>query len=991
MQEVSQELNKMIADSLHIGDARPVSRVEVDRMTFIPGDVTELTMPLSYFVDMENGTEDIPTTTSGVSDLVYPVMGRTYSKSQVNSPYGMRMHPIEKRMKMHYGIDLAVTANGPAPIVAVAPGVIEAVTGKHSDNTGFGLCVRIKHDTMGCITLYAHLDSIHVTRGQKVNAGDVIGLAGNTGGSSGKHLHFEVRLNGTTRVDPAPYLSGTKSLSVSNFSALPEGTTTLTGYSGVPGAVLLKEDFTSASWNTNKKYTLSPGFLNIAKRTTITDSLGTYNCLNLPFVKGKTASQDVTWTIKLTSKDKAFLRMQFASDFDKAAGDSLKITVNGKERAIDKFNGLANDQATPDIFVDAGTSTIIIKAHWAKTASRTLRILSLTIQEAKQVFDMGTVTDDSINVFLFGAEGEKVTVPTGRFVYYDTLTVDAVQNFDMSFQYDSECAEATIVLANKDGYLSPDYNPIAFGDVPDTTPWSYYVEGFRYGVFSENTPIRIYVGFGDQLVRKFTGLIDKVDISGDGETITITARDMYKRVQGKVLTEDKQYSPTLAQYIVSNDATQSAAIEEISLKAIVAAAKSAAGEYGIDPRFLLAICKQETVFGTAGAGRPENGTYILGYGRKKPQYSGISAQMRAGADRYYKSLASRKWLITSVDTVRYFQHGGDLGTKLTWCPETEWAPNVWRYYQEICADPKYDTMAPPTAAQTDMVMNGTAWVKSSAVHDLAAHAGMIGWRMNEIDQLYPDIVLEETYLMEADERTGMVIKAVTGEEGKFTLEEANSTPTPFGWMNPFCEMNATYKAYETTVGEAISDLLKDTNMRAYCDRFGTFRLEEIRYKKPIVATYEEGRNLMGIQKTIDTSKTRSHLIITNAGDSKDSSSSGVSAMAPVAYATFVDKELYLDLKGEIRSAVVSVPWAASYAAKREVASKLFFDMKRLSRTLQVTIPGNPALEVLDRIRIVSKKTATSGVYIIKGIRDSFYADGSYVQVLDLMWSAESQI
>ena len=71
---------------------------------------------------------------------------------------------------------------------------------------GYGKCVRLLHAD-GTVSLYAHLSALSVTQGQVVQAGDLLGEEGNTGNSTGPHLHFEVRTGGTP-IDPAQWLRG---------------------------------------------------------------------------------------------------------------------------------------------------------------------------------------------------------------------------------------------------------------------------------------------------------------------------------------------------------------------------------------------------------------------------------------------------------------------------------------------------------------------------------------------------------------------------------------------------------------------------------------------------------------------------------------------------------------------------------------------------------------------------------------------------------------
>lgn len=101
---------------------------------------------------------------------------------------------------LHGGVDIA-NAIG-TPILAVADGeVIDAGAA-----AGFGMWVRLKHAD-GTVTVYGHIDSATVTVGQRVMAGDEIAKMGNRGFSTGPHVHFEVWLNGTDKVDPMPWLA----------------------------------------------------------------------------------------------------------------------------------------------------------------------------------------------------------------------------------------------------------------------------------------------------------------------------------------------------------------------------------------------------------------------------------------------------------------------------------------------------------------------------------------------------------------------------------------------------------------------------------------------------------------------------------------------------------------------------------------------------------------------------------------------------------------
>lgn len=113
-------------------------------------------------------------------------IGKLSRRIKLYSGYGMRIHPIHKIKKMHYGIDF--TAPKGTPIYATGNGRIHKVTKSRS---GYGNRVVIDH-SYGYKTMYAHMKDINVKRGQKVKKGDVIGTVGNTGTSTAPHLHYEV-------------------------------------------------------------------------------------------------------------------------------------------------------------------------------------------------------------------------------------------------------------------------------------------------------------------------------------------------------------------------------------------------------------------------------------------------------------------------------------------------------------------------------------------------------------------------------------------------------------------------------------------------------------------------------------------------------------------------------------------------------------------------------------------------------------------------------
>jgi len=116
----------------------------------------------------------------------------------LTSGYGPRMSPYAGRIKMHEGLDVGAPIG--TPIVAPADGVVTFSGPK----PGFGNFVQIDHG-YGVETIFGHASTLSVKKGQKVARGDKIATVGNTGYSTGPHVHYEVRVNGTP-VDPLYYV-----------------------------------------------------------------------------------------------------------------------------------------------------------------------------------------------------------------------------------------------------------------------------------------------------------------------------------------------------------------------------------------------------------------------------------------------------------------------------------------------------------------------------------------------------------------------------------------------------------------------------------------------------------------------------------------------------------------------------------------------------------------------------------------------------------------
>lgn len=129
-------------------------------------------------------------------EMLWPV---AISGTVITSTYGVREHPIQGVIKEHSGLDIGNATYG-SPVVAAADGVVTYAGWLG----GYGNCVMINHGN-GLVTLYGHGQKIITELHKEVKKGDLIMEVGSTGNSTGPHLHFEVRVNGSC-VNPLNYV-----------------------------------------------------------------------------------------------------------------------------------------------------------------------------------------------------------------------------------------------------------------------------------------------------------------------------------------------------------------------------------------------------------------------------------------------------------------------------------------------------------------------------------------------------------------------------------------------------------------------------------------------------------------------------------------------------------------------------------------------------------------------------------------------------------------
>jgi murein DD-endopeptidase MepM/ murein hydrolase activator NlpD len=183
-----------LASFLAINESADGTLKEVNDINQLTRYLNEAVVPVEEIGDLINSQNalltDIPS--------MWPIKGGI---GHISMLFGQNPNPFTGQYYIHKGIDLSTYRQGD-PIIATADGQVVTVD---IDPTGFGNYVIIKHKH-GFYTRYAHLQSFAVTTGQRVQQGQVIGRIGNTGLSTGPHLHYEVHI-GSDVVDPLKYIN----------------------------------------------------------------------------------------------------------------------------------------------------------------------------------------------------------------------------------------------------------------------------------------------------------------------------------------------------------------------------------------------------------------------------------------------------------------------------------------------------------------------------------------------------------------------------------------------------------------------------------------------------------------------------------------------------------------------------------------------------------------------------------------------------------------
>jgi murein DD-endopeptidase MepM/ murein hydrolase activator NlpD len=195
MPQIDKDIRKLGIGGVRLAENTSVDDVLTNRIKSLEMDVQTLSrkvkLELSSYSDIYNKvTEDVKMIHAIPS--IRPIAG-----GYLNSNFGYRKDPLNDKVRFHYGQD--ITINSGEVVLAPADGTVKEARYRG----GYGNVVKIDHG-YGYSTLFGHLSTFNVKKGQKVKRGNIIGKSGNSGRSTAPHLHYEVHHYGTPQ-NPLDY------------------------------------------------------------------------------------------------------------------------------------------------------------------------------------------------------------------------------------------------------------------------------------------------------------------------------------------------------------------------------------------------------------------------------------------------------------------------------------------------------------------------------------------------------------------------------------------------------------------------------------------------------------------------------------------------------------------------------------------------------------------------------------------------------------------
>lgn len=191
--EVREEIREGVEMDSHSGEEITVE--ELKKICYVKVSKKELEEVVSErMTDEEKEKYDTYTLSSGGQQVYGPVMVEDWT-GLISSDYGERIHPVTGQRTFHNGVDVAIPTG--TKLYSAVTGTV--ITAQYSETAGN--YIRVQTDS-GWVVTFMHMDTLAVTTGQTIKRGDFVGHSGNTGRSTGPHLHLEVRDASNNPINP---------------------------------------------------------------------------------------------------------------------------------------------------------------------------------------------------------------------------------------------------------------------------------------------------------------------------------------------------------------------------------------------------------------------------------------------------------------------------------------------------------------------------------------------------------------------------------------------------------------------------------------------------------------------------------------------------------------------------------------------------------------------------------------------------------------------
>ncbi len=193
---ISSRVEEIRVEKLHLLQQNSILQKKIEKKKEFFEEIEDKIADIKVLIDQDKYHDNkdvnklLRTITSKQKKIIIKAIPSGYPSSsrRVTSPFGYRIHPIHKSKKFHHGLDFGGKMG--TPIVATADGMVEF---SGFNKGGYGNLVVLSHN-FGFKTAYGHmLEKLNVKSGDFVKKGDIIGYLGNSGRSTGPHLHYEVK------------------------------------------------------------------------------------------------------------------------------------------------------------------------------------------------------------------------------------------------------------------------------------------------------------------------------------------------------------------------------------------------------------------------------------------------------------------------------------------------------------------------------------------------------------------------------------------------------------------------------------------------------------------------------------------------------------------------------------------------------------------------------------------------------------------------------